>query len=187
MIAFLLDDEPERDEASWTKAMVKGKAAPEMLAATIAELDAVTDWTAAPIRAAVEAAAVTAGLVNDEGQPQLSKAQAPVRVATTGRSVGPAAVRVARGPRARAHPRAGCGPRPASWPPRPDGRRGRAGTRARRPPAPPAPRGSARLVVAAARAARRATSILTFVQVYRASTHDGAREADAIIVLGAAQ
>ena len=41
------------------------------------------------IRAAVEAAAVTAGLVNDEGQPQLSKAQGPVRVATTGRSVGP--------------------------------------------------------------------------------------------------
>jgi glutamyl-tRNA synthetase len=37
----------------------------------------------------VEAAAVQAGLVNDEGQPQLSKAQAPVRVATTGRSVGP--------------------------------------------------------------------------------------------------
>ena len=30
-----------------------------------------------------------AGLVNAEGQPQLSKAQAPVRVATTGRTVGP--------------------------------------------------------------------------------------------------
>ena len=29
--------------------------------------------------------------------------------------------------------------------------------------------------------------VLTFVQVYRASNHDGAREADAIIVLGAAQ
>jgi glutamyl-tRNA synthetase len=27
--------------------------------------------------------------VNAEGQPQLSKAQGPVRVATTGRSVGP--------------------------------------------------------------------------------------------------
>ena len=42
-----------------------------------------------PIRAAIEAAAVTAGLVNDEGHAQLSKAQGPVRVATTGRSVGP--------------------------------------------------------------------------------------------------
>ena len=29
--------------------------------------------------------------------------------------------------------------------------------------------------------------VVTFIQVYRASTHDGAREADAIIVLGAAQ
>jgi len=89
MIAFLLDDELERDEASWTKAMVKGKAAPEMLEATIAELDALDDWNAPAIRTAVEAAAVTVGLVNDEGQPQLSKAQGPVRVATTGRSVGP--------------------------------------------------------------------------------------------------
>ena len=41
------------------------------------------------IRAAVEAAAVAAGLTNAEGQPQLSKAQGPIRVATTGRSVGP--------------------------------------------------------------------------------------------------
>jgi glutamyl-tRNA synthetase len=89
MIAFLLDDEVERDEDAWTKAMVKGRAAPEMLAATISELDALAEWTAAGIRAAVEAAAIHAGLVNDEGQPQLSKAQAPVRVATTGRSVGP--------------------------------------------------------------------------------------------------
>jgi glutamyl-tRNA synthetase len=89
MIAFLLDDEPKRDEESWTKAMVKGKAAPEMLAAAIAELDRLDAWTADAIRTAVETAAVTAGLVNDEGKPQLSKAQAPVRVATTGRSVGP--------------------------------------------------------------------------------------------------
>jgi glutamyl-tRNA synthetase len=32
---------------------------------------------------------VTAGLVNAEGRPQLKKAQAPVRVAVTGRTVGP--------------------------------------------------------------------------------------------------
>jgi glutamyl-tRNA synthetase len=89
MISFLLDDEPERDADAWTKAMVKGKAAPEMLAASIAALTLLTEWTAQAIRSAVEAAAVEAGLVNDEGQPQLSKAQAPVRVATTGRSVGP--------------------------------------------------------------------------------------------------
>jgi glutamyl-tRNA synthetase len=89
MIAFLIDGDPERDEEAWTKAMLKGRAAPQMLAATIAELASVSEWTAPAIRAAVEAAAIQAGLVNDEGQPQLSKAQAPVRVATTGRSVGP--------------------------------------------------------------------------------------------------
>ena len=89
MIAFLLDGELEIDEDSWQKAMVKGKAAPEMLDATIAGLRAVDPWEAEGIRAAIEAAATTVGLVNAEGQPQLSKAQGPVRVATTGRSVGP--------------------------------------------------------------------------------------------------
>jgi glutamyl-tRNA synthetase len=89
MIAFLLDDPPVIDEDAWTKAMVKGKAAPEMLAATIAALDGLEPWTADTIRLAIEGAAVTAGLVNAEGQAQLSKAQGPVRVAVTGRSVGP--------------------------------------------------------------------------------------------------
>jgi glutamyl-tRNA synthetase len=89
MIAFLLDEPLVIDEGSWEKAMVKGKAAPEMLDAVLAELDGLSSWVADEIRAAVEAAAVTAGLVNAEGQPQLSKAQGPVRVATTGRSVGP--------------------------------------------------------------------------------------------------
>ena len=89
MIAFLLDEPLVIDEDSWTKAMVKGKAAPEMLDAAIEGLDLLDDWTATAIRAAIEAAAITAGLVNAEGQPQLSKAQGPVRVATTGRTVGP--------------------------------------------------------------------------------------------------
>jgi len=89
MIAFLLDEPLELDEESWTKAMVKGKSAPEMLDATIAALDGLTPWSAEGIRAAIEGAAVSVGLVNAEGQPQLSKAQGPVRVATTGRSVGP--------------------------------------------------------------------------------------------------
>ena len=89
MIAFLLDDDLDVDEESWTKAMVKGKAAPEMLAAAIDRLDAVGEWRAEEIRVAIEEAAVAAGLVNAEGQAQLSKAQAPVRVAVTGRSVGP--------------------------------------------------------------------------------------------------
>lgn len=89
MIAFLIDDPVVIDDDSWTKAMVKGKAAPEMLDAAIDNLGALDTWTAEPIRAAIEAAAVMSGLVNAEGQPQLSKAQGPVRVATTGRTVGP--------------------------------------------------------------------------------------------------
>ncbi len=87
MIAFLIDGPLEIDPTSWDKAM-QG-AAPAMLDAVIGGLDALTDWSADGIRAAVEAAAVTAGIVNAEGAPQLSKAQGPVRVATTGRSVGP--------------------------------------------------------------------------------------------------
>jgi glutamyl-tRNA synthetase len=89
MIAFLLDDDVVIDDDSWTKAMVKGKAAPEMLDAAIAALEVLDPWAAEGIRAAIERAAVGVGLVNAEGQPQLSKAQGPVRVATTGRSVGP--------------------------------------------------------------------------------------------------
>ncbi|MDP1818724.1 MAG: glutamate--tRNA ligase [Acidimicrobiales bacterium] len=89
MIAFLLDDPVVIDDESWQKAMVKGKAAPEMLAAVTHRLDTLDGWSADAIRAAVEGAAVEAGLVNAEGAAQLSKAQGPVRVATTGRIVGP--------------------------------------------------------------------------------------------------
>ena len=56
---------------------------------TIAALEELPEWQAATIRLAIEGAAVAVGLVNAEGEPQLSKAQGPVRVATTGRSVGP--------------------------------------------------------------------------------------------------
>ena len=89
MVAFLLDGPLVIDEDSWTKAVVKGKAAPEMLDAAADLLAVAEPWSAEPIRAAIEAAAVKAGLVNAEGGAQLSKAQGPVRVATTGRSVGP--------------------------------------------------------------------------------------------------
>jgi glutamyl-tRNA synthetase len=88
MVEFLHVDEPTMDEDSWEKAMVKGKAVTEMLDAAIAELGT-SRWDAGAIRVAVEAAATTAGLVNAEGRPQLSKAQGPVRVAVSGRSVGP--------------------------------------------------------------------------------------------------
>lgn len=91
MIEFLVVDEPTVDEASWAKAITKGKAVPEMLDATIVRLEALSDddWSPEPIKAAVSEAALAAGLLGAEGQPQLSKAQAPVRVAISGRTVGP--------------------------------------------------------------------------------------------------
>ena len=91
MIDFLYLDEPTIDDASWQKAMVKGKNVPAMLDASITRLDdlGATGWEPDRIREAIEAAAADAGLVNAEGKPQLSKAQAPVRVAITGRTVGP--------------------------------------------------------------------------------------------------
>ncbi len=94
MIEFLVVDEPAVDEASWTKVVTKGKHVVEMLDATTARLDALTadgatGWVPSAIQQAVSEAAVEVGLVNAEGAPQLSKAQGPVRVAISGRSVGP--------------------------------------------------------------------------------------------------
>jgi glutamyl-tRNA synthetase len=93
MIEFLVVDEPDIDDAAWTKAIEKGRNVPEMLDATLARLDALGPdddaWAPEAIEAAVRAAAVDAGIVNAEGEPQLSKAQGPVRVAISGRTVGP--------------------------------------------------------------------------------------------------
>ncbi len=93
MVAFLVDEPVQIDEGSRAKAMLDKQGAPSpvavaMLAAVVPLLDAVEPWTAPGIQQAVEDAAREAGLVNAEGQPQLSKAQAPVRVATTGNTVG---------------------------------------------------------------------------------------------------
>jgi glutamyl-tRNA synthetase len=89
MVSFLLDGPLEVDAASWQKGVTKlGDRAATMLDAAIAGL-ADAPWDAAAIEAALDAAARAAGFVNPEGRTQMSKAQAPVRVATTGRSVGP--------------------------------------------------------------------------------------------------
>jgi glutamyl-tRNA synthetase len=87
-VDFLWQEEPVVDDVSWQKALVRDDRAPAMLDGTIAA------WGACPLepealKAAMEAAALSAGYVNAEGGPQLAKAQAPVRVALTGRSVGP--------------------------------------------------------------------------------------------------
>ncbi|RJO78423.1 glutamate--tRNA ligase [Nocardia panacis] len=77
-VDFLFLDKPVTDETAWSKAMKPG--AGDMLAAAAETLTG-ADWNAEAIRAAIEAAAAEVGL-------KLGKAQAPVRVAVTGRTVG---------------------------------------------------------------------------------------------------
>jgi glutamyl-tRNA synthetase len=91
MVDFLrvADDDLEIDDVSWQKNVVKhGDRAATMLDAAIAQLSA-CDWSRDAIEAALVAAGSDAGFVNAEGNVQMSKAQGPVRVAVTGRSVGP--------------------------------------------------------------------------------------------------
>ncbi|GHF12395.1 glutamate--tRNA ligase [Streptomyces morookaense] len=77
-VDFLFLDEPVEDEASWQKAMKEGS---DALLRTAREKLAACDWTAEALKAAVVAAGEEHGL-------KLGKAQAPVRVAVTGRTVG---------------------------------------------------------------------------------------------------
>ncbi|MDT0307356.1 glutamate--tRNA ligase [Streptomyces sp. DSM 44917] len=78
-VDFLFLDQPAIDEASWAKAMKPG--AETLLADARAELAALPGWEAEALRAALEAVAARHGL-------KLGKAQAPIRVAVTGRTVG---------------------------------------------------------------------------------------------------
>jgi glutamyl-tRNA synthetase len=78
-VDFLFLDMPAIDETAWAKAMKEGSA--ELLDATIAAFGALPQWTAEPLKAALEQVGAERGL-------KLGKAQAPVRVAVTGRSVG---------------------------------------------------------------------------------------------------
>jgi glutamyl-tRNA synthetase len=77
-VDFLFLPEPATDEAAWAKAMKDG--AKELLTATAAAYRE-TPWNAEALKAALEAVGAERGL-------KLGKAQAPVRVAVTGRSVG---------------------------------------------------------------------------------------------------
>ena len=78
-VDFLFLDEPVADEASWAKAMKEG--AGDLLDAATAAFGALESFTAEPLKAALEAVATERGL-------KLGKAQAPIRVAVTGRTVG---------------------------------------------------------------------------------------------------
>jgi glutamyl-tRNA synthetase len=79
MVDFLFLPEAPIEDASWAKAM-KGPA-PDVLDAVI-EAYGECDWRAEELKALVEAAGERHGL-------NRSKSQAPVRVAVTGRTVGP--------------------------------------------------------------------------------------------------
>jgi glutamyl-tRNA synthetase len=78
-VDFLFLDRPAVDRAAWDKAM-SGNAA-ELLAAVLAAFRSVPAWDAAALKSTVEEIGNRYGL-------KLGKAQAPVRVAVTGRSVG---------------------------------------------------------------------------------------------------
>jgi glutamyl-tRNA synthetase len=78
-VDFLFLDEPVRDEQSWNKAMKAG--APELLADMRTALAGLEPWQAEPLKETVTAVGEQHGL-------KLGKAQAPVRVAVTGRTIG---------------------------------------------------------------------------------------------------
>jgi glutamyl-tRNA synthetase len=79
MVDFVFLDEPPFDEASWAKAMKDGAA--DVLDAASAAFGG-CEWSAAVLKDELLRAGEALGL-------KLSKAQAPVRVAVTGRTVGP--------------------------------------------------------------------------------------------------
>jgi glutamyl-tRNA synthetase len=78
MVDFAFLSDPVHDEASWTKAMREPAA--EILA-SVADAYEDVPWQADELRARLEAVGSSYGL-------SLGKAQAPVRVAVTGRTVG---------------------------------------------------------------------------------------------------
>jgi glutamyl-tRNA synthetase len=80
MVDFLFLPEPEMDEASVAKAL-RSPSALAILADTITTLDT-CEWTADAVKESFEKIAELHGQ-------KLAKAQAPVRVAITGRTVGP--------------------------------------------------------------------------------------------------
>jgi len=77
-VDFLFLHEPPVDDAAWAKAMKEGAA--DLLGAAVAAFEN-APWDAEALKAALEAVGAERGL-------KLGKAQAPVRVAVTGRTVG---------------------------------------------------------------------------------------------------
>lgn len=82
MTDFLYRPEPVFDQAEWDKGVRKSPAFEEILLTASERYDAI-EWDAASIQEATVEAGKAVGV------DQLNKAQAPVRLAVTGRSVGP--------------------------------------------------------------------------------------------------
>ena len=78
-VDFLFLDQPEIDKAAWDKTMTADGLA--VAGEALAAFHELPDWTAGGLKAAVERVGEAHGL-------KLGKAQAPVRVAVTGRTVG---------------------------------------------------------------------------------------------------
>jgi glutamyl-tRNA synthetase len=81
MVDFLFLETPVVDEAAWAKA-TKDSWARDVLVEMVAACEACDDWSAANLKTALEA-------ITESHELKLGKTQAPVRVAVTGRSVGP--------------------------------------------------------------------------------------------------
>lgn len=81
-VDFVFLDEPAVDEDSWQKVMVKGAELAVAVLAHAADAFATCEWTAAAIESALFSYAESTGTAK-------GKVQAPVRVAVTGRTVGP--------------------------------------------------------------------------------------------------
>jgi len=82
MVDFLYLDEPKWDQASWEKAVRQTEGATAALLGAVADGWAGCVWEPDAVKAVVAGDGEAAGL-------NLKKAQAPVRVAITGRAVGP--------------------------------------------------------------------------------------------------
>ena len=81
MVDFLFLRDPPIEDKAWDKRVVRGAAASELLAGA-ADAYATCEWTATVLHEATKTLGETHGL-------GLSKAQFPIRVAITGREVGP--------------------------------------------------------------------------------------------------
>ena len=81
VVDFLFLAEPVVDEAAWEKTFAAAEA-PAVLLDSVVAYHSLGEWTAASLKASLEAIGETHGL-------KLGKTQAPVRVAVTGRTVGP--------------------------------------------------------------------------------------------------